>query len=257
MRFKRRSAAIIALAVVGALSVAGIALAATSSTVSFKFSPSKVSKTTPKAGQINLHTHTNYANTSSNYTDRADLFFDSDFSFNTNAVGKCNKTSISGTKTMAQAMAACGSKLIGKGTATAAAGTNTVHACVLAFNGSGTGGHVLLFTRANAAPPFTMTCGSPSSNTQGNTNVLLDGALKAANKSGYGKQLDFQHIHAASPLPLTDFNVTVGKPTVSTAGNYVAAKCSHSIKKWKLQTKFTYDSGPVQTVNSSQTCSNP
>jgi hypothetical protein len=256
MRFKRRSAAIIALAVAGALSVAGIALAATSSTVSFKFSPSKVSKTVRKAGQINLHTHTNYANTSSNFTSRAQLYFDSDFAINTAAVGKCNPSSISGNKTMAQAMAACGSKLIGKGTATAAAGANTVHACVLAFNGTGSGGHVLLFTRANAAPPFTINCSSPSSNTSGNTTVLLDGALKPANKPGYGKLLDFQNINTASPLPLTDFNVTVGKPTVPGAGGWISAKCSHTPKKWKMQTKFTYSSG-TQTINSTpQTCSN-
>ncbi|MGH2926343.1 MAG: hypothetical protein ACRDK1_10280 [Solirubrobacterales bacterium] len=257
MRFKRRSAAIIALAVAGALSVAGIALAATSSTVSFKFTPGKVSKTTPKAGQINVHTHTNYADTSTNYTNRAQLYFDSDFAFNTGAVPKCNKTSISGTKTMAQAMAACGSKLIGKGTATAAAGANTVQACVLAFNGTGSGnGHVLLFTRANVAPPFTMNCANPTSNTAGNTNVLLDGQLGPANKPGYGKLLDFNNIHAASALPLTDFNVTIGKPTVPATGNYVAAKCSHSPKTWKVQTKFTYDSGSPQTVNSTQACTN-
>jgi hypothetical protein len=255
MRSKRRVAVVLALAAVGALAVAGIAYA-TSSTVTFKFTPGKVSKTTPKAGQINVHTHTNYTDVNSNYTDRAQLYFDNDFSFNTGAVPKCNKTSISGTKTMAQAMAACGSKLVGKGTATAAAGANVVHACVLAFNGTGTGGHVLLFTRANVAPPFTISCSSPSSNTQGNTNVLLDGALKPANKAGYGKLLDFQNIHAASALPLTDFNVTVGKPTVSTTGNYVAAKCSHTPKTWKLQTKFTYDSG-TQTVNSTQACTNP
>jgi hypothetical protein len=237
------------------LAVAGIAYAAISSTVTFKFTPSKVSKTTRKAGQINVHTHTNYSDVGSQFTNRAQLYFDSDFAVNTAATPKCNKSQISGTKTMAQAMAACGSKLIGKGTATAAAGANTVHACVLAFNGSGTGGHVLLFTRANAAPPFTMSCANPASNTQGNTNVLLDGKLSAANKPGYGKLLDFNNIHAASPLPLTDFNVTVGKPTVPGAGNYISAKCSHSPKQWKLQTKFTYSSG-TQTVNSHQTCSN-
>ena len=229
MRFKRRSAAIIALAVVGALSVAGIALAATSSTVSFKFSPSKVSKTTPKAGQINLHTHTNYANTSSNYTDRADLFFDSDFSFNTNAVGKCNKTSISGTKTMAQAMAACGSKLIGKGTATAAAGTNTVHACVLAFNGSGTGGHVLLFTRANAAPPFTMTCGTPSSNTPGQ-HQRAPGRRAEGGQQGRLRQAAGLPAHPCSLAAPADRLQRHGRQAiVLTAGNFFtcfAAKCS-------------------------------
>jgi len=256
MRSKRRVAVVLALAAAMSLAVAGIAYAAISSTVTFKFTPSKVPKTTYKAGQINVHTHTNYSDVGSQFTNRAQLYFDSDFKVNTSAVPKCNKSSISGTKTMAQAMAACGSKLIGKGTATAAAGANTVHACVLAFNGTGTGGHVLLFTRANAAPPFTISCSNPSSNTSGNTTVLLDGALKPANKAGYGKLLDFQNINTASPLPLTDFNVTVGKPTVPAAGGWISAKCSHSPKKWKLQTKFTYSSG-TQTINSTpQTCAN-
>ncbi len=254
MRSRRRVTVVLALAAAMSLAVAGIAYAAISSTAVFKFSPNKVSKTTPKAGKINVHTHTNYSDVNSQYTDRAQLYFDSDFKVNTSTLGKCNKTSISGTKTMKQAMAACGSKLIGTGTATAAAGGNVVHACVLAFNGSGSGGHVLLFTRANVAPPFSINCSSPKTNTAGNTNVLLDGALKAAGKAGYGKLLDFNHIHDASALPLTDFNVTVGKQaSAPNASKWISAKCSHSNKTWKLQTKFTYSAG-TQTTNATQKC---
>jgi hypothetical protein len=253
MRRKRRIAIVLALATAGALAVASVAWA-TTSTVSFKFSPSTVPKLTYKAGQINVHTHTTYSNVNTNFTDKAVLLFDNDFKVNTGATPKCDKSKITGTKTMKQAMAACGHALIGKGTATAAAGTNTVHACVLAFNGSGTGGHVLLFTRANASPPFTISCSSPSTNTQGNTNVLLDGALSAANVTGYGKKLTFANIHAASPLPLTDFNVTVGKPTVANAANYISARCSHTSKTWKLRTTFTYNGGTTQTVNKTQAC---
>jgi hypothetical protein len=253
MRSKRRVGAVLALAAAAALAVAGIAYA-TSSTAVFKFSPNKVSKTAFKPGKINVHTHTNYTDVNSNYTDRAQLYFDSDFKVDTSTLGKCNKTSISGTKTMKQAMAACGSKLIGQGTATAAAGANTVHACVLAFNGTGSGGHVLLFTRVNVAPPFTMNCASPKTNMAGNSNVLLDGALKPAGKAGYGKLLDFNHIHAAAALPLTDFNVTVGKQaSAPNASKWISGKCSHANKTWKLQTKFTYDSG-TQTTNATQKC---
>ena len=175
MRFKRRSAAIIALAVAGALSVAGIAYAAVSSTATLKFTPSNVPTSTFQNGGLNVHTHTNYSDVKTSTPTRRSSTSTTTSRSTSAATPKCNKTSISGTKTMAQAMAACGSKLIGKGTATAQAGANTVHACVLAFNGAGTGGHVLLFTRANAAPPFTINCSNPSSNTQGNTNVLLDG----------------------------------------------------------------------------------
>jgi hypothetical protein len=255
MRSKRRIAVVLALATAGALAVAGIAYA-TSSTVTVHFTPSNVPTSTYQNGTINVHTHTNYTNANSNFTDKAQLNFDNDFKVNTGATPKCNKSQIGGTKTMKQAMAACGSKLIGKGTATAQAGVNVVHACVLAFNGAGTGGHVLLFTRANAAPPFTINCSNPSSNTSGNTNVLLDGKLSANPSSlgsdfANGKQLLFTGIHAASPLPLTDFNVTVGKPTV---GNYISARCHDGNHQWNLKTKFTYDSG-TQTVNASQACS--
>ena len=65
--------------------------------------------------------------------------------------------------------------------------------------GAGTGGHVLLFTRANASPPFTISCSKPASNTQGNTNVLLDGKW-AANPTALGgdysggRQLTFANI---------------------------------------------------------------
>ncbi len=259
MEIGRRSSAVLVLAIAGALSVAGIAWA-TNSTVSFKIKCSgrsvwnKCPKTTRKPGQINVHTHTNYTNVNANYTNRAVLYFDNDGRVNPAATPKCAKSKISGTKTMKQAMAACGNALIGKGTAAARAGSNTVHACVLAFNGRGTGGHVLLFTRANASPPFTINCSSPRTNTHGNTNVLLDGQLSAANIAGYGKKLDFRNIHAASPLPLVDFNVTVGKPTVANAKNYISARCSHGNHTWKLRTKFTYNGGTVQTVNATRRC---
>jgi hypothetical protein len=256
MKRRRRLTVVLGLAAVGALAVAGIALAAVNSTATFKFSPNKVPKTSFRTGKINVHTHTNYSDANSQYTDRARLYFDSDFKVNPNSLGKCNKTSISGTKTMKAAMARCGGKLIGKGTATALAGANVVHACVLAFNGSGSGGHVLLFTRANVAPPFSINCANPKTNTAGNTNVLLDGALKPAGLPGYGRLLDFNHIHDASALPLTDFNVTVGKgvPGANNAKKWISAKCSHANKTWKMRTKFTYNSGRVQTVNRTQKC---
>ncbi len=101
MRSKRRVVVVLALAAAMSLAVAGIAYAAISSTVTFKFTPTKVPKTTYKAGQINVHTHTNYSDVSSQYTDRAQLYFDSDFKVNTSATPKCAKSKISGTKTMA------------------------------------------------------------------------------------------------------------------------------------------------------------
>jgi hypothetical protein len=246
-RIKRRSAVIFALAAAGALAVAGIALASGTSTVSFKFSPSNVPKTTFQKGKINIHTHTNY--TGATQTDRARLFFDDDFKINTGAAPKCKESKISG-KNMKDAMAACGSSLIGTGTAAASGG---IGACVLVFNGTGSGGHILLHTRASFAGPFS--CANPSNNTKGDVSVVLNGALKSNPASlggdfSGGKQLDFNHITGVSPFPLTDFNVTVQK------GNFFSARCHDSNHKWNLQTKFTYVSpASTQTVKSSQTCS--
>ena len=91
-----------------------------------------------KAGQIEIHTQTTYTGTTA--TDRVRLYFDDDFKIDTSGIPKCDPTSISGTITMSQAIAQCGQAKIGDGTAKAAAGPNTVNACVLAFNGTPSGG---------------------------------------------------------------------------------------------------------------------
>jgi hypothetical protein len=239
------------LTAAGALAIVGIALAAGHSTVHAHFSPSNVPKSTFKAGTINVHTHTNY--TGATQTDRAQLNFDDDIKVNPGAAAKCAKSKLAGNKTMKQAMAKCAKALVGKGTAQAKAGPNKVHACVLAFNGKPKSGKatVLLFTRAQAAPPFTIKCSNPKRNTHGNTTVLLQGVFKKSRLGGdFGKNLDFKHITQASPLPLTDFNVTAHK------GNYVSARCHDANHKWNLKTKFTYvHPSRSQTVSTSQTCS--
>ena len=89
MRSKRRVAAVLALAAAGSLAVAGIAYAAISSTVTFKFTPSNVPTThLPERWAINVHTHTNYSDVNSQYTDRAQLNFDNDFKVNTAATSE-------------------------------------------------------------------------------------------------------------------------------------------------------------------------
>ena len=250
MRFGRRTAIVVSMAAAGVVALVGVAMAATSSTAVFTFSPDKVPKRSYEKGKLFVHTHTNYHGVNGAATRRAQLNFDDDIKIRTRGIPRCNKSNISGGATMAQAMAQCGRAKIGSGKAQAAAGPNTVNACVLAFNGKPSNGRptILLFTRANAAPPFTIDCSSPSTNTAGNTNVLLEGVLK--NASGdFGKQLDVNHIDAASPLPLTDFRVTIKR------GRYVSGRCHDSNKTWNLKTKFTYV-GPsgTQTVRDSQTC---
>src|SRR2546426_12001 len=71
-----------------------------------------------------------------------------------------------------------------------------IGACVLVFNAldadsnpAGNQPGVLLHTRASFAGPFS--CANPATNTGGDVTVVLAGILKAANKPGYGKQLDF------------------------------------------------------------------
>ena len=181
MRFGRRSAIVASVVAASAVAVAGVAIAATRSTAVFSFSPDKVPKRTYKAGKLFVHTHTNY-NSNTSKTKRAQLYFDDDFKIRTRGIPECNKSKISGTVTMRAAMAACGRAKVGSGKAQAAAGSNIVNACVLAFNGKPSNGKptLLLFTRANVAPPFTINCSSPSTNTNGNTNVLQVGLYKRA-----------------------------------------------------------------------------
>ena len=97
--------------------------------------------TTFKSGKLNVHTHTNYTAPKTDTT-RAQLYFDNDIKFNTTAAPKCNTASAAymNAKTLKQAMAACGSALVGTGTAKvniSAPGDTT--GCVLAFNATVSG----------------------------------------------------------------------------------------------------------------------
>ncbi len=250
MRLGRRTAVVISVAAASALAVVGVAMAATSSTAVFSFSPDKVPKKTRKPGKLFVHTHTSYGS-SSGATSRAQLYFDDDIKINNKRIPRCNKTKVSGNIDMAAAMAACGRAKVGSGKAQAAAGSNTVHACVLAFNGKLQNGKptILLFTRANVAPPFTIGCTIAAQNHQGNTTVLLEGVLKKVRKGDYGTQLDIKNINKASALPLIDFRTTVKR------GKYVSARCRDRNHKWNLKAKFTYlNPSSNQKVKDSQTC---
>jgi hypothetical protein len=253
MRITRRSAAILALATAGALAVAGIALAAAHSTVSFSFTPSNVPTNTYQKGKIFVHTHTNYTNPGNNRpggaTKRAQLNFDDDFKVNPGATPKCNPTG----GDLAHAMAQCGRAKIGKGTAKATAnGAFTIRGCVLAFNGKRSGGHptVRLFTRVDVSAPSRVGCRDPRHNHQGNATVILKGIIKGSPIGGdFGRQVDFNHITSAAAFPLTDFQVGVQK------GNYISARCHDGNHRWNLRTKFTYNNNTKQTVRSSKACS--
>ncbi len=261
MGMKRTLGVVLALAAAGALAAVGIALAANAtSTVSFKFTkvpPGALGKTF-KSGKLNVHTHTIYTAPKTD-TKRGQLYFDNDIKFNPGAAPTCTKD-LSG-KTMKAAMAACGSALVGKGTAQAnLTSPGDIHACVLAFNTKiGTKPGIELFARAQA--PGTISCTSPATNTSGNATILLQapfGANPLSLGPDYkgGKWLDFNGSAIPSATPLSDFNVTIQK------GSYVQAKCGDSNKLLNMKTVFTYttanDPNPpiqtTQTVLSKQAC---
>jgi hypothetical protein len=247
MRIRRRYAVLFALAAAGALAVSGIALAASSSTFSFKFTPAKVPKTTYKAGSLFTDLRTSYT-TPADPVERTQIYLDKNFKINPNAAAKCSSSQLS-SKTMAQAMAACKNALVGKGKAAAQAGFGRVNACVLLFNGKPQNGLPTLkvFTRAQATPNSQIDCSNPSTNNQGNATVLLNGVLKGA--SGlYGKMLDVNKITQASPFPLTVYTTTIKK------GNFVSARCRATNKTWHMQIKWTYDSGKSNTIHKTQQC---
>lgn len=245
MGIGRSSVVVVALALGGALALAGIALAGGDSTATLHFSPDKVPKKTYAKGRLTVHTHTDY--TGGTKTSRAQLNLDDDLKISTKGIPRCNVADISGNITMQQAMAGCGNAKVGSGKAQAnGAVPGDVKGCVLAFNGKPSGGRptLLLFTRLNVIG--SIDCSNASSNTNGNATVLLQGLLKGAS-GDYGKQLDFNNI--PQTLPLGDFRVSVKR------GRYVSARCHEKSKRWNLKTKFTYvNPSGTQTVNDHQDC---
>jgi hypothetical protein len=279
MRIKRRLIAVCALAATTALAAGGVAWAINAnSTESFTVTPKTGLGTTFKPVKLNLHTHTTYT-VGGTTTTRARLFFDKNIQFNLSSMPTCPTSSVNQNITMAQAMAACGSKLVGTGTAKAnLASPGDIGGCVLVFNAQdgnpNVGGNqpgILLFTRLQV--PGSINCSNPASNSNGNGSILLQaplatnpasttpgGALPAAYYQG-GKWLDFNNIPQTAPL--SDFNVTAGKGApgtnlTGTKGNYIKAKCTSRsglgspAKKWVMRTIFKYNSGsPLeQVVNS-------
>jgi hypothetical protein len=247
MRIRRRYAVLFALAAAGALAVSGIAMAASSSTFSFKFTPSKVPKSSFKAGTLFTDLRTSYT-APADPVDRTQIYLDKHFKVNPSAAAKCSSSQLAN-KTMAQAMAACKNALVGRGTAQAQAGFGTVRACVLLFNGKPLNGNPTLkvFTRAQASPNSQINCANPGSNNSGNATVLLNGVLK--NATGlYGKVLDVNKITQASPFPLTVYTTTIRK------GNFFSARCRALNKTWHMKITWTYKSGQKNTIHKTQRC---
>jgi hypothetical protein len=259
MRTHARRVAL-SLSVVGAMVFGGIALAApdgnTSSLQGSGIKPTTLPKTTYKNAALIVHTHTTYAHpasaTQGGFVDRTQLFFDNDGKINATGVPRCDKSSISGTITMQQAMTACGTAKVGSGTAAALLGTSAVHGCALVFNGKPNAQGQptdLIFTRFQV--PGNISCANPATNTQGNATVLLDGTVKPNPASlgpdfQGGKMLDVPNIPRT--LPLIDYNVTTQR------GSYIQSRCHDVDKRLNIKGKFTYSDGQSDTVGSSVAC---
>jgi hypothetical protein len=259
MRTHARRVAL-SLSVVGAMVFGGIALAApdgnTSSLQGSGIKPTTLPKTTYKNAALIVHTHTTYAHpasaTQGGFVDRTQLFFDNDGKINATGVPRCDKSSISGTITMQQAMTACGTAKVGSGTAAALLGTSAVHGCALVFNGKPNAQGQptdLIFTRFQV--PGNISCANPATNTQGNATVLLDGTVKPNPASlgpdfQGGKMLDVPNIPRT--LPLIDYNVTTQR------GSYIQSRCHDADKRLNIKGKFTYSDGQSDTVGSSVAC---
>ena len=204
MRIRRRHLVVLAVAAIGALAAAGAALALTnnSSSANFSFSPSTVPKKSFKSGKILVHTHTDFAKPADKakggFIKRVQVYFDNDFKFNTGAAPICNKNLANTNE--AQAMSLCGKALVGTGKAQATSTKNAnIPGCVLAFNGpkNGSGKPTLILHSR-----FIMVnCSNPSSNSGGTVDAILTGALKPANKSGFGKVLDVNNIDYPAAAP--------------------------------------------------------
>jgi len=246
MRIRRIYFAGIAMAAI-AVAVTGIAMGASSSTFTFKTSPSTAPKNTYKAGALFTDLRTTYT-TPADPVERTQIYLDKNFKVDPTAATKCAASQLSA-KTMAQAMAACKNALVGKGTAQAQASFGRINACVLLFNGKPQAGRptLMVFTRAQATPNSQISCADPAHNNQGNVTVLLTGVLKDA-KPPYGKVLDVDHITQSSPFPLEVFKTKIKK------GNYISARCKSADKNWNMKVAWTYKNGAKRIVSRTQTC---
>ena len=253
MRTRKRYIVLLGLAAAGVLAVASVTMAATTSTFTFNLSPSAAPKTDFAAASLATDLETTYTNPGNNVPggaiERTQIFLDKNFKINSSGLQQCSPTQLTN-QTMKGAVAACGNAQVGNGIATATAnGSFTINGCVLLFNGAPQGGNPTLqvFTRVQASNPSTISCGNPSSNTQGNLTILLTGVLKPAS-SPYGTVLDVDHITQSASFPLEVFKTTIKK------GDYVSARCNASDKTWRMQTTWTYNNNAKFTSKQTQPC---
>jgi hypothetical protein len=258
----RRPAVVLFLAAAGALTVAGIALAAASSTSSFSVRcdgralPRKCPQSTYTKARLNIHTHTSYTNPggpNGGKTKRIQMFFDNDFRFDPSVTPRCDPNLLFG-RDMAGAMANCGASIIGSGTGQAVTSSTTIHACALLFNGINDGNgdpQVDLYFRLSTVS--TISCADPVNNHEGNTTVVLLGTLRTVPIGDYRREIDIPNLSSV-PLPVSDLNLNFTTNSDGITSGYVRARCFDADRVWNVTTYFTYNDNSTQTVNSTRTC---
>jgi hypothetical protein len=75
-----------------------------------------------------------------------------------------------------------------------------------------------------------------------------DEQLKCVVPSLRSASPDLNNITAATPFPLSDFNVAIQQ------GSFLAARCDDTPQQLNLKTIFTYNDATTQTVNASKAC---
>lgn len=261
------------MATAGALTIASIAMAAGDSTATVDFSPSALPPpgTGYTSGKLSIRTHTSYTyagwGNPGGATARIQAYLDDSIRFDTNAVPKCAKSSIAG-KNMQQAMAACGSSLVGSGTVKAIVPDNPsvagdssyfVNGCLRVFNGQASTGEILMYVRTQISNPSTINCST--NGTQGTFTNVLDGDL-AANPGSAGA--DYAAPDNCSPplrlgcqldVPIPSNTLPVSAVNMSMQqGAFVAARCDDTPQQLNLQAVFTYNNAFTQTVNAAKAC---
>jgi len=228
-----------------AVSITAVATAENTQKLSVNFKPAKAPKTKSIGGV--LHTITTAGTTTTGPgaikpANKVQVFFDNDFTFNTKGIKSCDPAKIQGSTT-AEAMAACGKSLVGKGKATVGiAGSPDpaaeVTGVISAFVGPPQGSKptIVLHTRVESI---------------GSTTVLT-GVLSRV-KGDLGNRLDVVVPPLAGGSALKVFDVTVTKKTGT--NNFVSARCADKNKTWNFKGIFNYSGGePTKTVTATQKC---
>ena len=211
-------------------------------TLSFTFNPDTVPEDEFEAGALHVHLRTGITHDAG--TKRIELDFDDHFRFSPGAFPTCDPKDLfansdQGPPDMADAMAQCGSAIVGTGTGQAGEPTFPVfNACVLVFNGTQSDDGLptlLLFVRAQASPPV-IDCSNPESNHAGNYTLLLQGSLgHEVPGSGYGRVLSFENMQAV-PLPIIGLDLTLGRD------RFVTARCGadDALRGWQMRAQLSY-----------------